>query len=211
MYDMVNFRFVRKMESFDVSDAQLKSLIKGIMPFDEMTARQAVFWCINHFVFSNDGSRLFSCGLDTSDCDRGQAIRAWRLPELDQYSVLARYSSYILCIAVSDNNELIAIGFVDGRVIVLNSMDGSVLFDEVCHTGDITDLLFLSKRQKLASAGEDGEISLIDLKSFKKSQKLVGHRAAVNALSYCSRDDILYSGSLDCTILVWELRGISDT
>lgn len=59
----------------------------------------------------------------------------------------------------------------------------------------------------LASAGLDASIYLWDLGSARPIKKMTGHTAPIESLSFSAESSVLVSGSLDCTVRCWDVKG----
>jgi WD40 repeat protein len=69
---------------------------------------------------------------------------------------------------------------------------------------------FSPKGDWLAIGGPGGEITLIETKTWTEIHRLHGHRGAVETLDFNTTGDLLASGSLDGTVVVWKMSELLD-
>jgi len=74
-------------------------------------------------------------------------------------------------------------------------------------TGQVRGIQFSPDGRTLAAAGNDGRITLWDLRSWKMLRYLKGHGATVHCLAFRPGDsDLLASGGRDRQVLLWDLK-----
>ncbi|MEM9924228.1 MAG: tetratricopeptide repeat protein [Cyanobacteria bacterium P01_D01_bin.50] len=74
------------------------------------------------------------------------------------------------------------------------------------HSGIIWSLNFDAKGEKLASAGDDNTINLIDLSNGKLLKTFKGHSDAVASVSFSPDNKLLASASYDKSVKLWSLN-----
>ncbi len=76
------------------------------------------------------------------------------------------------------------------------------------HGGPVKGLAVSTNAQLMASASFDYSVVIWDLNPIKEKITLIGHDAAVNAVSFSPANDLLVSGGDDNNILLWSLNEI---
>jgi WD40 repeat protein len=138
---------------------------------------------VRSVAFSPDGQMLASASEDTT-------IKIWNLKTGEEIFTLrdpGKLYAAVRCVAFSPLPQQVANS--SGRSVKPPSPN-------LYACGEI-----------LASAGEDRNIKLWDLKTGQKSCTLAGHLDAVNAVAFSPNGQMLASGSNDKTVKLWNLAG----
>ena len=114
-----------------------------------------------------------------------------------------------VCIAISDDDKIIAGGYNNRKVVFWNSESKQKIFEQEIHDGDIYALCFYENSRKLASGSLDKTIKLWDVgsdfQSLNLNTTLSGHSDFVLTLAVDKTNRWLLSGSKDKTIRLTDL------
>jgi WD40 repeat protein len=123
----------------------------------------------------------------------------------DPVTVDSYYSAMRL--AFSPDGQMLATGFGDGEIILLDITTGQPPVNPLRgHTDAISSLAFSPDGRILASGSEDNTIKLWDVGAGQPwGDPLRGHTGAVYSLAFSPDSQTLASGSSDNTILLWEV------
>lgn len=103
--------------------------------------------------------------------------------------------------------SLVAIGYTDGRIQVLNYESQECKCKFVGHKSSVTSLCFSMTGLQLASGGADCDIVIWDIANECGMFRLRGHRQAITRLSFMNtREHLLVSSSKDTLVKFWDLR-----
>ena len=109
----------------------------------------------------------------------------------------------INCVAVSQDNELIACGSRDCTVKLYNIQTGREGGTFIGHAGPIMGVCFVGVNH-LCSASQDGRLSLWDIRGGHRVEVMSGHSRAVQHCAANQSGKLIVSVSLDCSIKVWK-------
>ena len=133
------------------------------------------------------------------DLDTGMPRWTLSLPEPE----------WIHAIAIDPTHTWVATGsaesrFVGAHLISLASGEEITRFEGA---GVVHDVAFHPTKPLLATAGDDGQISIWELPSGRLRVKLTGHEGAIHGLAYDPSGHTLASASLDHTVRLWNEEG----
>ena len=109
----------------------------------------------------------------------------------------------INCVAVSQDQELIACGSRDCTVKLYNIQTGRENGTFIGHAGAIMGVCFVGVNQ-LCSASQDGRLSLWDIRGGHRIEVMTGHSRVVQHCAANRSGKLIASVSLDCSIKVWK-------
>jgi len=109
----------------------------------------------------------------------------------------------INCVAVSQDQELIACGSRDCTVKLYDIQTGRENGTFIGHAGPIMGVCFVGANQ-LCSASQDGRLSLWDVRGGHRIEVMSGHSRAVQHCAANQTGKLIVSVSLDCSIKVWK-------
>lgn len=173
---------------------------------------------VTALVFSADGTRLFSSGLDGSlrvfAGESGQPLCAATIGA----SPSAAHRDAVTGLALRRAGDRLASSGRDGRILLWSVPTAAptaspipppcptLLADlQTPHRGAVTSLAFSSDGERLASAGEDAQIWIWDVDRRQTlGRPLGGHRRAVHSLTF-SAHDALFSAD-DETVFRWDVH-----
>lgn len=100
-------------------------------------------------------------------------------------------------------DEYLAVGNSIGAINILNISTGTYTHKIGDHCLTVRALAYNAKDNKIFSASDDLHINIIDTNTYKVSS-IVGHKDSISTLIYNEANHLLYSGSFDGTIKVWD-------
>ena len=111
----------------------------------------------------------------------------------------------ISSLATDPKGRWVAAGLSDGSLALVELEHGKVLFRINGHLAKVSDLDFEpTKGERLASASHDGTIKIWDCTLGLETLALIGHTAAVEAISFHPHGHSLASGGVDQTVRIWQ-------
>lgn len=132
----------------------------------------------------DDNRTILSCGNDGT-------LRAWSVePESKGVDILYRGTIALMCMAVSPDNQFVAIGGFGNAIRVHNLRTGKLQREMICECNDQRALAFSGDGSKLASGGRDGVLRIWYLASgddkplVPLEQKL--HSGRIRSVSFSS-------------------------
>lgn len=155
-------------------------------------------------LFSPDGLRLAALsdtrkGVLVWDAYTGKFLWEWTDP--------ARPAGGDGAIEFSPDGQILAAGFEDGKVLLLDSRTGQK--KRVLHGHQaVSSLAFHPDGGKLASGGSwpDGTVRLWDLATGKSLLTLHGHKNTISSLRFSPDGTRLVTASMDQTARLWDAR-----
>lgn len=108
-------------------------------------------------------------------------------------------------IAVSESNDLIAIGGRRGSLTVIKAKGGQTVWKASHGQLPITSLEFSPDGQALAAAGWEGKVFVREALSGRQLHSLTGHIGRVLSLAFSRDGTLLASGGDDCRIVLWKM------
>jgi WD40 repeat protein len=159
------------------------------------------------YAFSPDGRYVLVASeeLHVWDLEKGVIIKHFE-----------NHNSDIRAVAVSANAQLALMGDEYGNLTLWDLENGNPLRRMVNHKEAITVIAFLPDKRYALSGGEDNTLRLWDLDAGefvplwrvsegKQVRVMRGHDEPISAIAISPDGKMVYSGSLDCTICIWEL------
>ncbi len=132
----------------------------------------------------DDNRTILSCGNDGT-------LRAWSVePESQSVDVLYRGTIALMCMAVSPDNQLVAIGGFGNAIRIHNTRSGELHREVICECNDQRALAFSGDGLQMASGGRDGVLRIWSLASdddkpsVPLEQKL--HSGRIRSVSFSS-------------------------
>jgi WD40 repeat protein len=145
-----------------------------------------------------DGARIFTGAGD-------KVVRLWNLASgAKERDYTGGPTLPITAVALSANGATLAAAALDKTVTLWNAADGKVLH-KIPTTAPAHTVGFAPDGQLIAIGLADGSIKLHKVADAKESKSIAGHKAAVTALAFAPKGDILYSASADKTAQSWAL------
>lgn len=155
-------------------------------------------------VYSADGRRLFSAGDD-------RRIRVWTFgddvrPNSGEVArrLLARNSAAVYALALSpDDNQLAVAGF-DDEVRVYDSTDGRLIHVLKCSCADQRAVAYSPDGTKLACAGRDGRLRLWRTADATLERQIQAHVQRIRAIAYSPDGSQLATAGDGRHVRIWD-------
>jgi len=109
--------------------------------------------------------------------------------------------------ATSPASDQAAFGQTDGTVILLDLDSGRTTTLSGRATGSINAVSFSHDGGRLASADQDGTISVWNVRTHALRETLTGHSAAAQAVVFSPNGRTLYTAGYDGSVIRWDLGG----
>ncbi|MCA9267463.1 MAG: hypothetical protein KDA41_03285, partial [Planctomycetales bacterium] len=145
---------------------------------------------------SADGTLAVTAGAD-------KIARLWTLPAGTLARALPASANAASSVAFSPDAKLLAIGEVDGAIRLWNTADASAAGELLAHVGPVVGLAFSGDGTQLLSTGEDGTLRRWRL-PVVPARSLAGNAAAVTATVVSPDGKLIYTGSADGAIRVFD-------
>ncbi|KAE8306283.1 quinon protein alcohol dehydrogenase-like superfamily [Aspergillus transmontanensis] len=137
-------------------------------------------------------------------------LSTWRqLPTVDmtwggELLALESHSAYVLSVAFSPDNQLLASSSQDSTIKLWDPNTGELRQTLKGHSASVLSVAFSSDGRLLASGSNDETIELWDPNTGELRHTLKGHCASVLSVAFSSDSQLLASGSQDRTIKLWD-------
>ncbi len=163
---------------------------------------------VNGAAFSPDGKNAATVSSDWT-------LRIWNARTGTALKTIQPQQGTLKCVAYSPDQTMIAVGTVGQVAALLDASTGELLhtykMGEAENRGDyggFTSLAFSSDGQTLA-ASFNQTIWLWDIESGELQNEIKGHGGIVTGAAFSSDGQRLLSGSLDGSMLLWDLNSVS--
>ncbi len=169
-------------------------------PLRTLLGHEDVVWAAR---FSASGRRLASSSYD-------QTIRLWDVATGECLRVLTGHEDAVLALAFHPVHEhLLASGSDDRTARLWDARDGACLRVFAEHDDAVRAVAFSPDGAWLASGSRDRRVRVWRVKDGAAHRLFEGHRDVIEALAFAAGADapLLYVGSHDQTIHVWDIRG----
>jgi WD40 repeat protein len=150
---------------------------------------------ISGLAFANEGNSLITTSWD-GEC------KIWDMSSYESLETLVKQGVRVRSIALSPDGLRVFLGLHNGKILALNPAQPDEITEMEGHSDIVSALAVHPSGSQLVSGGWDRTIRNWSLKRFKQkwSQNLL---TGVNALSWSSKGDILYSADFSGTIHAW--------
>ena len=128
---------------------------------------------------------------------------------LDRWGTCSRTVSLtntMLGLSLSCWKDTIAVGSVDGKIIILDAITGIQKAIFSGHTSLIPSLIFSSDGKSLVSGSDDRTIKLWDVQTGGVVRTFFGHTTRVTSVSISPSLTTIVSASNDTTIRIWNIQ-----
>jgi WD40 repeat protein/DNA-binding SARP family transcriptional activator len=114
----------------------------------------------------------------------------------------------VAAMAFSPDGRTLAAGHQQrGEILLLDQASGKRRRTLTGHAAAVGALSFSHDGATLASADQDGTVTVWDVATGRARETLRGHASAITGVAYSPDDRTLYTSSLDKSIIVWDLAG----
>lgn len=111
----------------------------------------------------------------------------------------------IRSIDISSNGEVVAAGLQDGRIVILNLADGSIVQEIEAHEGAVLSIVISKDNLNLASGGDDNLVKVWDFETGQNRYTFTEHYGRINDLDFSPDNSLLASGSSDSRVIIWDI------
>ena len=115
----------------------------------------------------------------------------------------------VLCLAISDDGRMLAVGGTDNHVRLYDLPDGKLRWDVEGHADWVMSLAFSPDQKLLASASRDRTARLFSTAKGEILTTHTGHETAVLSAAFLDDGKLIVSGSADGQLRVWNHNGDS--
>jgi hypothetical protein len=150
-------------------------------------------------LFSHDGRRLFTAGDDES-------VRVWNT-KTGSLEFMVDSLAGVRVIAISPDDQTLAVGLQDSSVQLLDASDGALLKTLTGHEDWVRSLAFSPDGRTLASGAFDATARLWDVETGRLRYTLSDHQSSVLGLAFSPDGARLATGSVDTTVKLWDVSG----
>jgi RNA polymerase sigma factor (sigma-70 family) len=184
---------------------------KSVNVFDTQTGRQIADLkghepFVTSLYFLENGKKLVVCSVDYQchiwEPASGRKVKQFTLIPRDPKE--QSFSGYFT--AISPDERRLAVGTQNHTLSLWEVATGREIATFTKLPDGLCPLAFSPDGRTLTWGGwNDGPVYLMETASGKERRRLLGHKGRVVSLAYSADGKILVSGSLDTTILVWDV------
>jgi WD40 repeat protein len=154
---------------------------------------------VTGLAFTPDGSGLASSSVDG-------IARLWDRAAAAVKSSREGFPKGAMCLSLSRDGKMAAVGAAERQIRILDlpSMEERLTFDRV-HETEVRCTAFSPDGARIASGGNDGHVSVIELESGRR-KLLTGHTRTVIGIAFSPDGQWIASASHDGTLRRWDAR-----
>ncbi|KAF8837898.1 WD40 repeat-like protein [Paxillus ammoniavirescens] len=147
---------------------------------------------------TRDGKRILSGGSDN-------LLRVWDVETQQPIAEWGGHEDTVHCIVVSPDDQLIASGDGEGRIVIREMKEGQTKHVIETVPGDVSSICFSPDGTKLASAHDDEMIRVFDVENGNLIVgPIQGHTNFANSVVWSLDGSRLFTASDDCSIRLWD-------
>jgi centriolar protein POC1 len=123
-------------------------------------------------------------------------VSVWSLESLKLLHTIKVSDDTVRCIAINPNQDRIAFGCRDNRVMIYDLEDYSLIKALIGHTMAVFSLQY--------SGSRDAQLKIWDNKTYTLIQNIPAHLFAINSIAFHPALPYFATGSMDKTIKIWD-------
>ena len=157
-------------------------------------------FAVHNVAFSPDG-RTLATG------DGAGVVRLWETATGKLRFKIPAHTNWAFSVAWSKSGKFFATGGGDDLIHLFDSANPTAALKTFNgHDGDVHAVVITPDERRVASAGDDRQIILWDIKSGKPIRKRPAHEKAIPTLALSPNGKMLASGSRDHLIRLWNME-----
>jgi len=201
----------------------LDLIIQQALEDDSEQIKQAAYWVLQghdpylaypdhpsptEFAFPTDTISSLAIASNSQTLAGGswKIIRFWDLNTGKLIRTIEAHSNWILSLAISLNEPIIASGSADNTIKIWHLNSGKLRHNLIGHSSWVNALAITPDGKKIISASADSTLKLWEIKSGKLIHTFEGHSGSVSSIAIALNGNIIISGSADKTIKLWDLN-----
>ena len=153
----------------------------------------------NIVYFSHDAKYFISCTADAREAKLYNTDTRKNIAKVD------RNQGEVSCVAIDPKSRYMFSGGDDGKTFVVDIKSGKLVFTLPNHVDTITDIVFTSNAQWVATASYDRNISLFNLAMMTPKFRLKAHSAPIIKLLFLN-DFRLFSIDKNNGAIIWNIQ-----
>ena len=152
---------------------------------------------VTSLALSHNGKILVSGSAD-------KTVKIWELSSKNEPFTISAFSSAITALAISPNDDIVAIASLDNNIRLRRLEDGK-LIASIPTDSSIACLSFSGDGKLLAAGGFNHNITLWELTTRQLMNTLTGHQELISSVQFTPDHQHLISASWDGTLKYWDI------
>ena len=168
------------------------------------------------FIGHTDGVRTIDISFDSKTLASGSndnTVKLWDVATRKNTATFNGHSDQVYSVAFNNDASILASGSKDKTIILWNVATEEPIHLLTGHTDPVNNLAFSKDGGTLVSSGgwSDTTIRLWDVTSGEQKKILKGHTSLVSDILFVHDGNTLISGSIDGTVIFWDVTPFIDT
>ncbi len=139
---------------------------------------------------------------------RTRVLRVWDLGSGAVVRRIGVTEARVVALSALVDQRHLLVGQFDGRLVIVDVVDGTNTKVEARHTSAITDIAVSSDGHHVLTASTDGSIGIWDPSHWDRGPRTLGdNRSAVSAVAVTPDACYGIAGHVDGTVVLWDLVG----